>query len=552
VLCLSCWFFYTLSLFQTANRAGIIISPLQQILVTQETTKRPTSSYFIQRQTDIPDICSHNYDYGYGVVKLQAAFQDASLSPVQQNLWARGHPCAASYSAQLSRLHDGFPCTGNGATFYSLSSYPVLEDPFVAQLPSGFNTGLLRQYAPRVNTTATYMEVNKIPDECMTGQSFQASFSGPENRTDFRAYWSISICLPVIKYPIQGVRERQDFQEDLYMTIETFTNDHMRMFSTGAERLSKSTYKLSMQTTIGYFELPNYYNDGIPGPLIDKSHRLKCVGGPCMGQTPIPSQCGESAEADMEQIWHFSSEPYQRLMFTKNRGPLTTIALALFGNSSFLSTVHTKDYTTKRGVDFCLELAPLSNLMEKDADRLIGDALHCVSAKVNPDQAVAIWLTRFSDTDLMKTVWDQAAFLANQIWIIPDDRYDSTMTVNTAAGKDTQKPTMSVVSMVIVSALLGIDLLALAILAFVASRSVLWTQTLDALALVRIGAALGGAGDELLHFNKDADILDRLPGYMGDDSTSTDVGTISLGSQAPLRTQRSYTKRLGYSWDDAK
>jgi len=50
---------------------------------------------------------------------------------------------------------------GLGTTFGNMSS---LVDPFLAELPNGYSTGLIRHFIPRFNTTAKYKPIPRSDD----------------------------------------------------------------------------------------------------------------------------------------------------------------------------------------------------------------------------------------------------------------------------------------------------------------------------------------------------------------------------------------------------
>lgn len=75
----------------------------------------------------------------------------------------------------------------------------------------------------------------------------------------------------------KATRRRQDFPEELYLKITVSTPPTNRTFHN----------KITLDTTAGYFELPNYMNRGSPGPLIEDDPTNHC-GLNCTAQGFMP------------------------------------------------------------------------------------------------------------------------------------------------------------------------------------------------------------------------------------------------------------------------
>ncbi|RJE26738.1 hypothetical protein PHISCL_00969 [Aspergillus sclerotialis] len=64
-------------------------------------------------------------------------------------------------------------------------------------------------------------------------------------------------------------RDRQDFSEELFVHTTVGRYEY--------------TVKITVDTTAGYFELPNYLNGGNPGPLLPKFPECT-LESDCLGQ----------------------------------------------------------------------------------------------------------------------------------------------------------------------------------------------------------------------------------------------------------------------------
>ncbi|KAL1647458.1 hypothetical protein SLS58_002788 [Diplodia intermedia] len=202
-----------------------------------------------------------------------------------------------------------------------LENLDRLSDPFIAQLPYGFNTGFNQAYAPRVNTTVAYEEIaaEDAPDGCFTTQhdsrfvKYQYDYANPDR---WYQHWNISACISsaALTPQIQNTRNRQGVDETFYMHL---TRRDENAWEDGV-------FKVSAQTTIGYFELPNYSNGNLPGPLLD-TYPESAPGT----NTPPPDPNRAAAEI-LEDV--------------PAKGPLTTLFLALFGNGSFPDAMSDPSY----------------------------------------------------------------------------------------------------------------------------------------------------------------------------------------------------------------
>jgi hypothetical protein len=71
----------------------------------------------------------------------------------------------------------------------------------------------------------------------------------------------------------ESTANRQDVFEVLYLNITA------NSLSNGNNPIESGFYKVTLNTTAGYFELSNYMNKGRAGPLLDKGPQGTCDGG---------------------------------------------------------------------------------------------------------------------------------------------------------------------------------------------------------------------------------------------------------------------------------
>lgn len=226
---------------------------------------------------DIPDqfkyLSDDGYDDNFVVVMTRSALTSATNTQQQAQLW-QGGKVSCAFTAELKEIP--ISCEYGGAKFEDLAD---LSDPFLAQLPSGYNTGLIRQFAPRINSSAHYENISAeaFPKNC--DQIDGAFFIDYTNTTDEYYTWGVQACMPanVSSSPWRSTRDRQDFTEELYLNITLINYDYI---SYDSDQADSTFFKITLNTTGGYFELPNYMNGGSAGLLLDEDPNNLC-GNDC-------------------------------------------------------------------------------------------------------------------------------------------------------------------------------------------------------------------------------------------------------------------------------
>ncbi|KAL4955506.1 hypothetical protein BDW69DRAFT_160697 [Aspergillus filifer] len=555
------------------NLLGLIIAPLQAILVTSDTIKTPTEYGRIEGLVDLLDPTT-NRVYGTAdptdgnliTAMTRNAIKSGTLTEVQSQLWAGAgvscDPLSASYKEHKYSFSTN-ACRPGGATFDNMDYLP---DPFLAELPFGSNTGLIRQFLPRINSTAHYQNITEeeYPREC---QSIPNGFFVEYANTTFSAYgdnrtWGVQACMPgdVTRSPWQATRNRQDFSETLYLNVSQYGYS-----SSGYGGAMSSFYRLTMATTAGYFELPNYMNGGVAGELLENDPSDLCQSD-CVYQGNANYSIGwnyhQSSYYDRRQA-QVLTEPLESTYELGNRGPLLTLALALFGEGSFVASRarNPSAYATtilaegeddegayRWSPDICIDTFPLGWLFSAHLSSSETNA--CISNRGGKEeewkvaQEIGRWLANFKgrDEDLSKT-FTAAAFLANREWIKyrVSDRYDRTLTVSLDSGADTQVPSISLAGVIVISTLLGIHVLSLLALGLYSVWSPRWTSTLDSFAMMRMGADI--LPELPMHLSigtHKVEVLDSAPGFVGDAAQGERVGKLGVGATAPIKSGRHF------------
>ncbi|KAI7214520.1 hypothetical protein KC333_g5974 [Hortaea werneckii] len=457
-----------------------------------------------------------------------------------------------------------------GATFGVLS---LLEEPYLAQLPTDYNTGVVRQFIPRFNVSISRENITEqgMPKECMVGQpgAFYVNYANEVkdgNRTE--GDWALEACMPATqrRSPWQATRSRQDITETLYLKLRS--DPHSIDFPGVPVRSARDcTFKITLNTTAGYFELPNYLNGQTAGPLLTDDPSLHC-GTDCPVQRNFAAHEPNVINLNISsrQATHVVSNSTVELENVVNKGPLLTVALALFGKNSFIpSRLHGSvanlsrtdlSYSTYSN---CVDQAPMMGLLRDTKGMAWGrnQIDECVTewyASERPvdyqiSQYVGAFLYNSAQADALAgderitNAFLAAAYLAIDVWM--DNPYQvSSSSITFDLGADTDIPVISQTGMVLISILLGLDLTCLLGLAIYSSLTPTWTNQFDAFAMMRLGAAMHEKMPlDVSYSHSQVKVLDTTSGFVGDGPEETTNGSIrqlTLGATTPVERQKEY------------
>lgn len=273
------------------------------------------------------------------VARLRDQLSIVSSKDYQPNLWQEVIPHCTPLNSSDADLSN--QCYYGGTTFENMSQ---LLGPYSAALPSGYHTGLIAQYMPRINSSISYDYVPsaEFSQHCNTiSGGYYSQYTADKALSAYlhsktlvnTTLLDVQICMPsdLSLSPWKATRDRQDITEEMFMNI-TF----------GISTVTKAIFKLVVNSTLGYFVLPNYNNSGVAGPLLPKYPHIICedVKDQCLSQRhPTRSlRINESVSS-----FEVDTKP--------NQGPLAMLAVALFDPGSFLAAQFPKT-ETKRPDDF--------------------------------------------------------------------------------------------------------------------------------------------------------------------------------------------------------
>jgi hypothetical protein len=150
------------------------------------------------------------------------------------------------YARLLEYRHD----TGEGLHY------------FATAFPNGTETGVLRQHALRFNSSVSCQNMTRseFPSICEGARPLSIEIR--------RSALNVSVCVP----GEEGnpgwtrTRNRQTITEELFLDL-SYREDRPELY---IHHLRNFTIHCTASTTRGYFELGNWMNNNIYGPLLDK------------------------------------------------------------------------------------------------------------------------------------------------------------------------------------------------------------------------------------------------------------------------------------------
>ncbi|CAG8932112.1 unnamed protein product [Penicillium salamii] len=502
---------------------GGVINPLQQLLVGQgigTIVFPPTEIKTFYDITSLTDTHSLAYrDTGATVARLRPTLVTAHAGGTSNYIWQGNSSCHLNSSN--SETPSLFKC--QRATVNSVPYTPsnATLDLFTSPMAPTTNTGMLRQFAPRMNSSLSWtdIQIEDFPRNCSQGNGFFRNYTSPIDEPSGR-YYSLSVCMQgnLSHTPFKRTRNRQDFNETVFISTNYFADEATP---------GNATWRLTLSSTLGYFELPNKRRGGSYGPLLDQDPLLNCTPPRCSGRQP-PTSRPPNYGYDQIGNWYLDLVP--------SKGPLAVLTLALFGNDSFIDAhndIPGSFHRVNAQDDVCYSYNPLSLVMGEDEE--------CSSDSSFGDR-VATWVSYFSMAEYAVSALSQVSLLANHA-ILASARGGETLTIYERGSVDYSRPDISAASMTVLWLLIATYLSALILMCVLSTMSVAWADSLDSHAMVAMTASLCSRTSLLSdHEPDEKDLLDALPGYVGDATPDSPVGTLGIGANSPLKWNRRYWK----------
>ncbi|KAF2676219.1 hypothetical protein K458DRAFT_437493 [Lentithecium fluviatile CBS 122367] len=431
-----------------------------------------------------------------------------SRTDVQPNLWVDSVDANVGWKSDSSprKLRTlGFTIIGReaGRGTEEISGANV----FVTALETNTTTGVLRQHIMRMNSSVecTHIERASFPSTCAGSLPFTASYS----RTGVGSS-SLQVCAPgqYGTFPWSLSRNRQDLSEEIFIDIQQNSSLQDR-----SDNEVNVTLHCEAKTTRGYFELGNIRNGNTYGPLLERwpskivmeTEYNDYANGENMSKNGGQRMITEYRPSE-EDAWSGGYHPgplwYPSAQWNMS-GPLMMSAMALFGNTStFYSAFNRSRLDTNISDDRAIAAwKNACNLMPFNKLFRVGGFSVC-NAHIPMESSDQIeltqeWLYAFNHTPSVEQALSTSLYFANkEILSSPGNTIDAWdqiivgRTIYSSPGVSIQKPTMTTTVIIVLSTLIGLQMLGLTFLAYFIYHVPTWTYILNAVAVARIGASL--------------------------------------------------------------
>ncbi|KAJ7682004.1 hypothetical protein DFH06DRAFT_285334 [Mycena polygramma] len=481
-----------------------IQQPIQSALVSFELIT-------VMSCLDLPSVgsCSSNfpviaaYDAEPGAISLlphnlivtELANSIVTVSDLDQqpNLWV-DNPYAS-----VDRDIDAFVTLPNRGMFfwYGPDNGHPNDTYFVSALQNGTTTGVLRQHAMRMNSSASCESIPRasFPATCGGARPVQAAFSNE--------FIDVRVCAPgeIGTSPWTLSRDRQDISEELYIDLGLSSQVNVQFSA------ANFTTKCITNSTRGYFELGNYFNGFAYGPLIEKWPAPDVLAREFNDYLTTLDGSRPTVEDPPSDRTTLQSVPIADPFDTSNfnaSAPLITAASALFGNNSFLNFADRHNNLTAPqlltlmcqhgSIPFTL---PLAIQWSPDvADYCFGSeiAFNTQTTEAADSTLAALMGTylfhRFNYTHNTEYILDMSMFFANRavlnkaVMLTQPSFFERP--IYTSPGLELVKPAKTLAGTIIVSVLIAMQLAGLGLLVWYIYSVPTWTSSLDALAVAQI------------------------------------------------------------------
>lgn len=298
---------------------GVLSQLLQAGFIDQENFQ--AASYRTTKQTSYPELLNTRQtdprygrdptDSGRFILDLQNTIASSPDSSYSYNLWSH---CIEGTNC-LDYSFNGFGYSGSGKG-------PRIH--YMVPFPTNFSTGVFPspQFAPRINTTLTYTNITKsdFQQDCNNKTDTDAFYAHYAFQSPNTPTFTVEVCIPgnLTRTPWKTTRDRQDISETLYFSFVVENSENITDLGPIG-----GWYKAVANTTFGYFELPNKWNNYIAGPIVS-SDPLRHGN-----REPSPYKRAENSSSYAGDV---------NLSGTVNLGPLSSLGLALFDSTSFVGS----------------------------------------------------------------------------------------------------------------------------------------------------------------------------------------------------------------------
>ncbi|KAI9880351.1 MAG: hypothetical protein M1830_003962 [Pleopsidium flavum] len=478
---------------------GLIIPTLQQAFVDRHNIKVVTCS----------DIWSSNCSFQAQQDKPQGIGGELELSAIALTplnnvaMKVRENTVIANrldYQPQLWWKDSLEPV--NLLEAYNFEGPPPAGTSFFRLIDSSRHThctGILREHSLSLNSSLSCQSIpeDQFPTTCPGAIPFTARYAAStRSKTSEESQYPTS----EFKFPARhhgGNKSR--FHSPAYSDATIYDGFTMNDFD-------NYTIHCTANTSRGYFELPNSWNNGTADSLLENWPSYQDI----TKHFNEPGYENETVDALPVPEVH----PYY------TPGPLLTSVISIFGNSTFFSSIASAPDSRIALNETCIPSEPpFSNLVS--TSNRISTMPDCKAS--GPAAILINWLNNCADVDYTRQALTCTIFFAHQATLTQAMIFGEGGYVSSSAGSNVQRLSIPLPAMIAISILILIQLAGL------------------------LGAALA---DELPLISAiDAEevlVLDEKEGWIGasqtdeDDEDAEEMRTLVIGGRGPVRKRRLY------------
>ncbi|ENH74579.1 hypothetical protein FOC1_g10009999 [Fusarium oxysporum f. sp. cubense race 1] len=313
-------------------------------------------------------------------------------------------------------------------------------------------------------------------------------------------------------------RDKQEHNETLWLSMKW---DIPEGEDTSGLFRNNDSYVLRCDSVSrrGWFQLPNDANGGKPGPLRDEWpswRELKYEFNDYYINSPqIPDEELQKYRDQLSYTYQGPSVP----------GPLMTVALAMFGNSSFFQAARVADRDTYNQTinNICENsLFPMLGIMPRNYG--MGGCSRSVRNRNKTPKMQDVIYNYFNglkNEAATAQALEKAMFFANEALLTTAASLSQNRPIFYNPGTAVMKPKTDLAAVITVTTLIGFQVVALCALMWFILRAPTWTETLDADALAQIGG-------QLKEWGEPRPDLTQINGIVGVDETRHQAETSSV------------------------
>ncbi|KAL1598862.1 hypothetical protein SLS60_008005 [Paraconiothyrium brasiliense] len=471
-------------------------------------------------------------DFGQRTLNLRSLFESPFTANDDINNWGVPYdPYEGKYVYSSDRRHDA------GHTYV----------PLVNNFTSGVFP--LQQFAPQINSSVAFANIteaefrekcrNETNDGGFYARYYYVEQSTVQDDTYYDPDVDFEVCMTndLRVSPWNMTRDRQDITEELY-------------YKTLSSSWRDATYwKITSATSLGYFEVPSERNGRVAGPLLDRD--------PFSNDKVQIEKNRRAYYKDTHLYRRGSNISYSgnatMNLSGYNKGPLASVAVALFGPYSFigarmsnpsafvLAPDAVSDSGRLIGSGNCVYKRPLASWTANSAaacfEHYGSTDVHMIIQQVT--QTLYFWTESYLDDTL--EALSHALFMANKLWLNqPTAGYDTEnqLRIYYDAGIPTTKPEISNTGIIVGSLFMVLHLLGLLLLTIYTVMMKPWSGKMGSEIILKMGMVYS---DELARSETEDQwkrTVVRLPGYIGDERPEEVIGRLRFGAAAGLSTKK--------------